>query len=108
MTDLDQTKVKMLQNYEYKLQQLLMQKQQMQSNLLEIDNALKELSNKSEAYEIVGSVMIKKSATDLVKNLDEKKALIEIKINAIDKQEIMIKDKADQLQKELVDSTNKK
>jgi len=105
---MNEEKIKTLQNYEYNLQQLLMQKQQIQSNILEIDNALKELENSNDAYQIIGSVLIKKDSKDIINSLNEKKELLNIRTEAINKQEKTITEKASALQKEVMEEIKEK
>lgn len=99
-------KIKNLQNYEFKLQQILVQKQQIESNFMELTNAMSELENVDSAYEIVGPLMIKRNSADLKKSLSEKKSYFEIKLKAIEKQEQLIKTKANDLQKEILNNMN--
>jgi len=100
---MSEEKIKTLQNYEYNLQQLLMQKQQIHSNLAEIDNALKELENTNEAYQIIGGILVKKSPGNISSSLNEKKELLDIRLKAIDKQEKTLNEKASALQKEVME-----
>ncbi len=66
-------KIAQLQLYEQSLQNILIQKQQFQSQSLEIDSALKELEATKEAYKIVGNIMVASKKEDLKKDLESKK-----------------------------------
>ena len=73
---------------EQNLQNFIMQKQKFQTQLFEIENALKELKNtKDKTYKIVGTVMIASKKEELIKELKEKKSIVELRIKTIEKQE---------------------
>ncbi|MEM4271668.1 MAG: prefoldin subunit beta [Candidatus Pacearchaeota archaeon] len=104
-----ENKVQELQILEQGLQNLVMQKQAIQLELNEIANALEELKKTNEeAYKVLGGVMFKADKPSLIKELSEKKALFDLRISAIEKQEKIIKEKAEKLQKELMQTLNKK
>ena len=77
-----------MQSLQQKMQSLLMQKQTLQMQVVEIDNALKELKpeNDDEVYEIVGSIMLKKSSKELSKSLKDKKDIFDLRLSSYDKQ----------------------
>ena len=93
--------ISQLQLYEQSLQSILMQKQQFQSQSLEIDSALKELEGTTEAYKIVGNIMVASKKEDLKKDLESKKETSNLRIKTIEKQENQIRDKAKKLQEEV-------
>ena len=96
-------KINKLQLLEQKVQSLLMQKQTFQSQLLEIENALTELSkSKGESYKIIGNVMLSMKKEEIEKDLKNKKELVDIRIKNLDKQEEKIKEEVNLLQKEIV------
>lgn len=101
-------KLAQLQMIEQNLQQLLSQKQQFNGQMVEIESALEELEKTEDAYKIVGNVMVKVSKLDLSKELGEKKERTEIRIKSIEKQEDKLKEKAEQLRKEVMEDMNKK
>ncbi len=90
-----------LQLYEQSLQSILMQKQQFQSQSLEIDSALKELEATKEAYKIVGNIMVASKKEDLKKDLESKKETSNLRIKTLEKQENQIREKAKKLQEEV-------
>jgi len=70
---------------------------------MEIENALKELSEtKEETYKLIGNILVKKNKEDLINELDSKKGVINIRVKNINKQEEQIKEKAEKLQSEVV------
>lgn len=102
MTKETEQKIGQLQMFEKSLQNFLAQKQQFQMQLAEIESALNELNNVEEAYKIVGSLMIKGDKGALKKELSEKKDIISLRVNTIEKQEKEIREKALNLQQEVM------
>jgi len=94
-------KIAQLQLYEQSLQNILMQKQQFQSQSVEIESALKELETTKEAYKIVGNIMVAAKKEDLKKDLESKKETINLRIKTMEKQENQIREKAKKLQEEV-------
>jgi len=91
------------QQLQQQLQLLLMQKQNIQLQVAELENAINEVSNTAEekVYEIVGNVMVKKSKESLLKSLKEKKDMMDLRSSTIEKQTQKISEHATELQKEL-------
>ncbi|MBT3395125.1 prefoldin subunit beta [archaeon] len=87
-----QMEIGKLQMIEQKLQSVIMQKQNFQSNMLEVENAIIELKNAETAYKIVGNIMISSTKDDLNAELKEKKELFEEKIKTLEKQENKLKE----------------
>lgn len=98
----DKEKINQLQIYEQGLQNILLQKQQFQSQISEIDSALKELENSSQSYKIIGNIMVNSKKEDLKKDLESRKSTLELRIKTIEKQEESIKEKAKKIQSEVV------
>lgn len=94
-------KVAQLQLYEQSLQNILIQKQQFQSQSIEIESALEELEVTKEAYKIVGNIMVASKKEDLKKDLESKKETANIRIKTLEKQENQIREKAKKLQEEV-------
>lgn len=103
-----QEKIQTLQLLEQNLQNFLMQKQQFQSQLVEIESALSELSRAKEAYKIVGNIMVSSGKDALEKELKEKQETFGIRIRTIEKQENSIKDRAKKLQEEVLGEMKEK
>ena len=95
MTEENIEKLKVL---EQNLSSVVMQRQNFQKQILEIDFAIKELKNVDDAYHIVGTIMIKKSASDLLSQLNEKKETISVKITSVLKQEESLRGELQELQ----------
>ena len=95
-------KMEKISSIDRTLQQFLMQKQQLQAQLLEIDSALSELGKTNNAYKIVGNIMVSSSKEDLVQDLQKKKELVEIKIKSVEKQESRAQEMLSDMQKEIM------
>lgn len=95
-------KISQLQLIEQNLQNFLIQKQHLQTQLMEIESALKELEKVSMAYKIVGNIMIKSNREDLEKELEQKRNMINLKLKNLEKQEERIKERAKKLQEEVL------
>ena len=97
-------KMQQMQALEHSLQALMAQKQSMQMQLAELESAVAELAGKESAYRIVGNIMVSAKAPELLKELEEKKELVEMRISSVTKQENSVKKKAEQLQKDVLES----
>ncbi len=94
-------KIAQLQLFEQSLQNITMQKQQFQSQSMEIESALKELEKTKQAYKIVGNIMVSSKKEDLKKELESKKEAADLRIKTIEKQENSIREKAKKIQEEV-------
>lgn len=91
-------KIMQLQLLEQNLQNFINQKQNFQSQLIETENALKEIENSKDCYKIIGNIMISATKEKLKKDLTSQKDIIELRIKNLEKQESSIKEKAQELQ----------
>jgi len=68
----------------------------------EVENASLELAKTSdEVYKILGGIMIRANKDVLMKELEEKKKLIIIKVSALEKQEESIAKRSDEMRSEI-------
>ena len=89
-----------LQMIEQNLSSYIMQKQTFQGQLLETENAMKEIEKvKDKAYKIIGTIMIASKKEDLKKDLGSKKEMLELRIKTLEKQEEKLKKSAEDIQK---------
>lgn len=102
-----QEKIQRLQMIEQNLQNFMAQKQQFQSQLFELENALKELGTTSQAYKIIGNIMVASDKEALTKDLEQKKEIAELRISSIEKQEKQLKEKAKNIQEEVMGNMKK-
>jgi len=97
-------KIVELQTLEQNLQLFTLQKQKFQTSLNEIENALDDLKTaKGETFKIIGNVMVAVDKDQLIKELNEKKNVLELRIKNIENQEEKLKEKAAKLQSEVVE-----
>jgi prefoldin beta subunit len=90
------------ENMEKQLEVLLIQKHQLQIQANEIRHALEELKkSKGEVYRSVGSILLHTSREEAEADLKERDELIEVKLNAISKQEEKLRSTVMDTQKRL-------
>lgn len=94
--------IKQLQMLEQSLQSVFMQRQQFQSQLIEIESALVELKKTDNAYKIVGNIMVHSDKAALTKDLESKKELFSARMKILEKQEQKFKEDAEALQKKVM------
>ena len=88
---------------EQNLQNILGQKQNFQSQLLKVENALEEIKkSKDKVYRIVGSIMVLSEKQDVEKYLNSKKEIVELRIKNLEKQEDKLKEKVNEFQQEIL------
>ena len=96
-------KIQQLQMIEQGMQNFLMQKQQFQTQLVEIESALTELEKTDTAYKIVGNIMVSSDKEELLNELKSKKEVVELRIKTLEKQESQMKEKAGTMQSEVME-----
>lgn len=91
------------QTYQQQLQSLLIQKESLKLQSLEVERALEELNKTKQttAYKITGQIMINKPVEELKNELNETKENIEIKIKSLEKTEEKLNNKLKELQTKL-------
>ncbi|MBW2971172.1 prefoldin subunit beta [Candidatus Woesearchaeota archaeon] len=97
-----QQKIKQLSLLEQNLQSTALQKQGFQVQLMETESAIDELKDKKSGYKIVANILIQSDAETLKKELEEKKEVLELRIKSLEKQESKLRDKASELQKQVM------
>ena len=102
-----QDKITELNQIEQNLHQFLEQRQAFQTQLLEIESALKEIKQTEKSYKIIGNIMVAAEKDDLEKELGSKKEMLSVRIKTIENQEKKIKEKAQKLQKEVMENMEK-
>ncbi len=107
-SDGTQEKIQELQLLQQRLSLFAAQKQQFQLQLIESDGALAELEiAKPPVYKAVGELLVEKPISDLKKELAEKREEFELRIKTVEKQEAKSRERAQELQKEVVASMKK-
>ena len=91
------------QSIQGQLHTFLLQKQQIQAQIVELENAVDEVkkSDEGDIFHIVGNIIIKKEKDELVKSLSEKKESIDLRLLTIDKQVEILSNKAKELQQKM-------
>ena len=102
-----QGKINQLSMMEQNIQNFSMQKQQFQAQLMEIETAEKELKESKEAFKIIGNIMVASDKEKMAKELADKKEVLKTRVESFEKQEEKIKQKAEIMQKEVLDSMKK-
>lgn len=90
-----------LNQLQQNLQAILMQKQQIEIELVEVDKALEELGKAGAddtVYKTAGPVLIKANKDDVVKELEEKKELANTRVMVLSKQETRLKENLKEVQ----------
>ena len=89
------------------LQSVLVQKQQIDLEIIEIDKALAELEKSADdvkVYKSAGTVMVSSNKADVVKDLTESKELSNTKLSVLNKQEERLKENIKEVQTKLDES----
>ncbi|MDP9305881.1 MAG: prefoldin subunit beta [Thermoproteota archaeon] len=84
-----------LQQLQQNLQAIMMQKQQLEAESIEIEKATEELKKSEEneaVYKSAGPLLIKTKKDDTLKELDEKKDLANTRLVVLGKQETRVKE----------------
>lgn len=104
---MSQQEIERLQHIESSLSQTISQKQGYQQYLHDIETALGELGDTREAYQIVGTIMVKKSSDNIRNDLEERKTIYSKRLDALKRQENMLREEARKLQDSTLDSLNR-
>lgn len=93
-----------LQQLQQTLSAFLAEKQRLEAELAEINNALDELEKVDESaivYKAVGPILVKVSKDKLVVELKDKKELTETRIKILEKQDAKIRMQIESVQKDI-------
>jgi prefoldin beta subunit len=93
-----------LQQRQQTLQAVLTQKQQLELELTEVEQALGELEKMTDEaiiYKFLGSLLVKSERTKIKSELNERKELIGMRINVLGKQEERLRGQMKDLQTKL-------
>ncbi len=99
--------IQQLSMLEQNMQNTSVQKQRFQAQLMEIESAMEELEDTDEAFKIVANIMVKSDSNKLKTQLSEKKEVLELRINSLEKQESKLQEKAEELQKRVLGKIEK-
>ncbi|MCW3985664.1 MAG: prefoldin subunit beta [Candidatus Bathyarchaeota archaeon] len=93
-----------LQQLQRNLQAILAQKQQVELELNETEQALTELKNLTKnvvVYKSIGSLLVQSKKTKVVTELKERKELLNTRVEVLGKQEERLRNQLNQLQAKL-------
>jgi len=98
-----QEKIAQLQLFEQNMHSFAMQKRGFQTQVLEVENALKEAeSTQGPIYKITGTIMFLTEKDKLFKDLKERNEVLDLRIKSLEKQEKSIEEKAKKIQSEVM------
>jgi len=93
-----------LQQLQQTLQSILVQKQQLELELLEIDRALSELEKVTDdavIYKSVGSLLVRSERNKVTDDLKERKELANMRVSVLGRQEERLRSQIKELQEKL-------
>jgi prefoldin beta subunit len=99
-----QERIQRLQQLQNTMQQLLTQKQRIEMELSESSKALEtleETDQESKVYKSVGAVLVERPKDVIVKELEERKEFLEMRMKVIQKQEDKTKERLSEIQTNL-------
>ncbi|MBS3139482.1 prefoldin subunit [Candidatus Woesearchaeota archaeon] len=100
-------KVSRLQLTQQNLQSVAAQKQQLESQLAELDSAIKEIVSAKESFKIIGKIMVAKPKDLLQEELEQKKEIIALRLKNFTRQEQLLTKTIEELQQEVMKETPK-
>ena len=92
------------QQLQQTLNVIIVERQRLEAELLEVKDALEELEKASDdtlIYKAVGPVLVQKERQKLIEELTERRELTETRLKLLEKQEQRTKSQLESLQKEL-------
>jgi len=84
-----------LQTFQQQMQTVMIQKESLNVQNIEIDKALEELKKTTteDVYKAVGPILIKSTKKELEKELSEKKETLDLRLKSLQKQEERLKER---------------
>jgi len=85
------------------LQNVMIQKESLRLNIMEIERAVEELEKSGDktAYKITGPIMVSKPVEDIKKDLKDTKEALKVRVESLEKTEKRLMDKLKELQEKL-------
>lgn len=102
---MDQEKIQRLQAIEENLHNYLGQKQQVQSQVMELESALASLGD-GTTFQVIGNIMVERPKADVEGDVKERLERARVRLQAIEKQEQRLKEEAEKLQKDVMEHGN--
>lgn len=98
-----------MQMFQQQMQNVVMQRETLHVQKMEGEKALDELGklkDSDEVFKAVGPILIKAKKSDLEKELKDKMETIDVRMSTLEKQEVKIREKAEEIQKKLEELLN--
>ena len=95
-------KVGQLQLVQQNLHNITHQKQQVESQLVELQSAQDQLQTTEKSYKILGKIMLAVNKETLIKDVTEKKEVLKIRFKNLVKQEENLQKNINELQQEVM------
>jgi len=103
-----QEKIQELQFIEQTLSNLIMQKNVFHMELSETESALNEIDKSGdEVFKVIGQLMIKAEKGKIKEDLANKRKLIELRLKNLEKQELSLSTKLEELRDQIMSEMNK-
>lgn len=105
-----QAKLAQFQQVQEQLRMILAQKQNVQAELREIESVLAELEklpDNTELYKNIGHILIKTSKENVVKELNERKEILELRMKTLEKQEAYLQKQYNELKRRVTEELMK-
>jgi len=96
-----QNMIAQLQTVQQQLQMIVSQRVQLEGALKEVENAIQEVEGVDEEtpiFKSVGTVLVKSGRSEVLKELNERKETIEVRIRALSRQEEKLRERLQELQ----------
>tara|TARA_Y100000310_G_scaffold89923_1_gene87050 strand:+ start:15242 stop:15553 length:312 start_codon:yes stop_codon:yes gene_type:complete len=103
MTD----KVGQLQLVQQNLHNIVTQKQQVETQLIELTSAEEQLKTTQKSYKILGKMMVEVSTEKLSKDVAEKKEVLDLRLKNLSKQEENLQKNIKDLQQDVMKEMKK-
>jgi len=91
-----------VQTQNQELQEIIMQKQNKEMQKIEIEEALREIKDKTEIYKEVGGILVKTDKKKIQEELEEEKEMLSIREKQIKTREETLKTEIEKNQKKLM------
>ncbi len=102
---MDHQKIQEMQILEQSLQNILLQKQAFQMELSETNTAIEAIKDSGEeVFKIVGQLMIKSNKDSINEDLKNKKKILDLRMNNLDKQEASLNEQLEDLREEVLNT----
>jgi prefoldin beta subunit len=97
-----QESLQKLQVIEQTLHAQSAQRNALQAQFLEVENATRELAQAKESWRIIGNIMVKSDTANLKTELEEKKESLQTRIAGLERQEKKLREEMQKLQNEIL------